>query len=301
MSKFFGDKFPLTNSSMKDHVKKQFDKLISVDKIRVHKLLFVMQYTLLYVAVGLGLGSLLDHLFPDYDPEKENLDIVKELVLQTLVIGVTLFYARKLVKVVPYLFNFDNSFSNNHAQNMPEYQGTLILGMVFVATQTSYLKKIQHLSKNVIVKSLKNEEDDYDDANFIAQNSKPIEVQSNELHATNPNQIANNTRPRPSNRGLDTSLLHQGTQQNPSFNSMGYHQDNQSMGQMAMMSGAGTANNLNSANNQQVSFQTSNNPNTMNMLNNFAEPSPLLSSDNFGDSYSYLDNDYNSIRQAAYS
>ena len=32
MNKFFGDKFPLTNASMKDHVKKQFNKLISVDK-----------------------------------------------------------------------------------------------------------------------------------------------------------------------------------------------------------------------------------------------------------------------------
>ena len=297
MNKFFGDKFPLTNATMKDHVKKQFNKLISVDKIRMHKLLFVMQYTVLYAAVGLGLGSVLDHLFPDYDPEKEHMDIVKELVLQTLVIGITLFYARKLVKVVPYLFNFDNSFSNSHAQNMPEYQGTLVLGMVFVATQTSYLKKIQHLSKNVIINKLKNEDDDYDDANFIAQNSKPIEVQSNELHATNPNQIGNNTR---LSKGIDTSLLHQGVQQNVAFDSMGYHQNSQNMGQMAMMSG-GTEHNLNSANNQNVAYQNSNNPNTMNMLNNFAEPSPLLSNDSFGDSYSYLDNDYNSIRQAAYS
>ena len=299
MSKFFGDKFPLTNASMKDHVKKQFDKLISVDKIRMHKLLFIMQYSILYVAVGLGLGSLLEHLFPDYDPEKENLDIVKELALQTLLIGVTLFYARKLVKVIPYLFNFDNSFSNSHAQNMPEYHGTLVLGLVFVATQTSYLKKIQHLSKNVIIKHLKNDEDDMDDANFIEQNSKPIEVQSNELHATNPNQIGNNTRQK--KRGIDTSLLHKGVQQQPSFNSMGYHQDSQSMGQMAMISGEETVHNLNSSNNQHLPFRNSNNPNTMNMLNNFAEPSPLLSNNNFGDNYSYLDNDYNSIRQAAYS
>tara|TARA_A100001015_G_scaffold284281_1_gene350541 strand:+ start:1255 stop:2151 length:897 start_codon:yes stop_codon:yes gene_type:complete len=297
MNKFFGDKFPLTNASMKDHVKKQFNKLISVDKIRMHKLLFIMQYTLLYVFVGLGLGSALDHLFPDYDSEKENMDILKELTLQTLVIGVTLFYARKLVKVVPYLFNFDNSFSSSHAQNIPEYQGTLILGLVFVATQTSYLKKIQHLSKNVIIKKLKNEDDDYDDANFIAQNSKPIEVQSNELQATNPNQIGNNTR---MSKGIDTSLLHQGAQQNPTFNSMGYHQDSQSMGQMAMLSGGGTVNNLNSSNNQHSSYQASNNPNTMNMLNSFADPSPFLSGDTFGDSYSYLDNDYNSIRHAAY-
>ena len=290
----FLDKFPLTNASAKDHIKKQFDKLISVDKIRMHKLLFVMQYTLLYVIVGIFLGSLLDHLFPEYDPEKEHMDIVKELALQTVVIGVTLFYARKLVKVVPYLFNFDNSFSNSHAQNMPEYQGTLILGMVFVATQTSYLKKIQHLSKNVIIKKLKNDEDDYDDQHFIAQNTKPIEVQTNELNAVNPNQIGNNTRP--SKRGIDTSLLHQGVEQNPSFNSMGYHQDSQSMGQMAMLSGGGTMNNLNSSNNQQIPFQNSNNANTMNMLSSFADPSPLLSGDNFGDSYSYLDNDYNSIR-----
>lgn len=298
MSKFFGDKFPLTNSSMKEHVKKQFNKLISVDKIRMHKLLFIMQYSLLYVAVGITLGSVLDHLFPDYDPEKEHMDIIKELALQTLAIGVTLFYARKLVKIVPYLFNFDNSFSNSHAQNIPEYQGTLVLGLVFVATQTSYLKKIQHLSKNVIIEKLKNKDDDYDDANFISQNSKPIEIQSNELHALNPNQIGNNTQaPRVS---IDTSLLHQGAQQNPTFNSMGYHQNSKSMGEMAMLSGGGTVNNLNSSNNQHTPYQNSNNPNTMNMLNNFADPSPLLSGDTFGDSYSYLDNDYNSIKQAAY-
>jgi hypothetical protein len=283
---------------MKEHVKKQFNKLISVDKIRMHKLLFIMQYSLLYVAVGVTLGSVLDHLFPDYDPEKEHMDIIKELALQTLAIGITLFYARKLVKIVPYLFNFDNSFSNSHAQNMPEYQGSLVLGLVFVATQTSYLKKIQHLSKNIIIEKLKNQDDDYDDANFISQNSKPIEIQSNELHAVNPNQIGNNIQaPRVS---IDTSLLHQGAQQNPTFNSMGYHQNSKSMGEIAMLSGGGTVNNLNSSNNQHTSYQNSNNPNTMNMLSNFADPSPLLSGDTFGDSYSYLDNDYNSIKQAAY-
>ena len=203
------------------------------------------------------------------------------------------------MKIVPYLFNFDNSFSNSHAQNIPEFQGTVILAMVFVATQTSYLKKLQHLSKNVIIKKLQNKKDDDNDANFIAQNTKPIEVQSNELQATNPNQIGNNTRPR---KGINTAMLHQGTQQNPSFDTMGYHQNSQTMGEMAMQSGGGgTMNNLNSSNNQHAPYQSSNNPNTMNMMSNFAGPSPLLSGDTFGDSYSYLDNDYNDIHQAAYS
>jgi hypothetical protein len=291
------DKFPLINVSMKEHVKKQFNKLIAIDKIRMHKLLYVTQYSMLYVFVGVLLGSLTDYLFPPYDPEKEPLDIVKELALQTVVIALAIFYSRKLVKIVPYLFNFDNSFSNSHARNIPEFQGSIVLALVFVATQTSYLKKLQHLSKNVIIKKLKNKKDDDDDANFIAQNTKPIEIQSNELHATNPNQIGNNTRVP---RGVNTTLLHQGPQQNPTFDTMGYHQNSHTMGEMAMLSGGGTNNNLNSSNNQHIPYQQSNDPNTMNMLSNFAGPSPLLSSDTFGDSYSYLDNDFNSIRQAAY-
>jgi hypothetical protein len=291
------DKFPLINVSMKEHVKKQFNKLIAIDKIRMHKLLYVTQYSMLYVFVGVLLGSLTDYLFPPYDPEKEPLDIVKELALQTVVIALAIFYSRKLVKIVPYLFNFDNSFSNSHARNIPEFQGSIVLALVFVATQTSYLKKLQHLSKNVIIKKLKNKKDDDDDANFIAQNTKPIEIQSKELHATNPNQIGNNTRVP---RGVNTTLLHQGPQQNPTFDTMGYHQNSHTMGEMAMLSGGGTNNNLNSSNNQHIPYQQSNDPNTMNMLSNFAGPSPLLSSDTFGDSYSYLDNDFNSIRQAAY-
>jgi hypothetical protein len=295
------DQFPLTNVSMKEHVKRQFNKLISIDKVRMHKLLFVSQYSVLYVFVGLLLGSLTDHLFPEYDPEKENMDIFKELALQTVAVALCIFYSRKLVKIVPYLFNFDNSFSHSHAQHIPEFQGTIILTLVFVATQTSFLKKIQHISKNVIIKNLKNNKDDDDDANFLAQNTRPIEVQSNQLKATNPNQIGNNTR---TPKGINTNMLHQQPQQNPSFDTMGYHQNSQTLDQMAMQSGpggGGTINNLNNSNNQHVAFQNSNDPNTMNMMSNFAGPSPLLSGDNFGDSYSYLDNDYSDIRQAAYS
>ena len=63
MSNIHLDKFPLINVSMKEHVKKQFNKLISIDKVRMHKLLFISQYSLLYVFVGICLGSLVDYLF----------------------------------------------------------------------------------------------------------------------------------------------------------------------------------------------------------------------------------------------
>jgi hypothetical protein len=296
--KLYIDNFPLTNLSMKEHVKVQFRKLIAVDKIRMHKLLFISQYGLLYVFTGMFLGSVTDYMFPKYDSDKDHVDILKEIVFQTIFALVAIFYSRKLVKICPYLFNFDNSFSHSHAQNIPEYQGTIILTLVFVATQTSLLKKIQHISKNVIIKKLKNEKDD-DDAEFIAQNSKPIEVQSKTLQATNPNQLSNNTRVP---KGINTAMLHQngGGQPVATFDNMSYHQNSQNLGEMAMTSGQGTAHNLESSNNQHTPYQTSNDPNTMNMMSNFAGPSPLLSGDSFGDNYSYLDNGFDAIKQAAY-
>jgi hypothetical protein len=299
--KLYIDKFPLTNLSMKEHVKVQFKKLIAVDKIRMHKLLFVAQYGLLYVMIGLLLGSVVDYAFPVYDPEKENTEIMKEIALQTVLIVITVFYARKLVKICPYLFNFDNSFSHSHAQKLSGFDGTIVLALVFVATQTSFLKKIQHISKNVIIKKLQNTGDDDDEDLTYNQNTKPIEVQSNQLEAVNPNQLGNNTAP--SNKGINTALLHQGQGQQPTFDNMGYNQDSQNLGQMAMLSG--TANNLNASNHQHQPYQASNNPNTQNMMNNFAEPTPLASNmgggDGFGGNYSYLDNDYQNLHQAAYS
>ena len=51
---------------MKDHVKVQFKKLIAVDKVRMHKLLFLIQYGVLYIVVGLSLGGIVNHFFPSY-------------------------------------------------------------------------------------------------------------------------------------------------------------------------------------------------------------------------------------------
>ena len=165
--------------------------------------------------------------------------MLKELALQTIVIALAIFYSRKLVKIIPYLFNFDNSFAivMHKIYRISRNYCTCAC----ICSNTNFILKSFNICKNVIIKKLKNKKDDDDDANFIAQNTKPIEIQSNELHATNPNQIGNNTR---TPKGVNTSLLHQGQQQNPTFDTMGYHQNSHAMGEMAMLSGGGTVNNL---------------------------------------------------------
>jgi len=276
---------------MKEHVTLQFKKLVAIDKIRMHKLLFLVQYAVLYVLVGLLAGSLVDYCFPEYNPEKKNSEMIKEIVLQTSVIAVALFYARKIVLLCPYLFNFDNSFSHSHAQKMQGFHGTIVLAITFVATQTSYLKKIQHVSKNMVLKNLKNKEDD---------TTPLVEVKQDPGRPTKEAVLQNRSTPiMGGQKSINTSMLHQ--QQSPNVNQTDYNDNSQKFAQMAM--NTGTVNNLQSANNQQASYETSNNVNAQNMMNTFAEP-PILASNSmggaFGGNFATFDNDYQQIQNAAY-
>lgn len=290
MSKsLYVDKFPLTNLSMKEHVKVQFKKLVALDKIRMHKLMFLVQYAILYVLVGLGAGSLVDNIFPEYNPDKKNSEIIKEIVFQTAVNAVALFYARKVVMLCPYLFNFDNSFSHSHAQQMRGFHGTIMLTIAFIATQTSYLKKIQHISKNTIIKNLKNKEDD---------TAPVVEVRQDPGRPTKETVLQNRSTPIQT-KSINTSLLHQ--QQAPAVDQTNYNENSHKFAQMAM--NTGTINNLQSANNQQATFQSSNSIEAQNMMNTFAEP-PIMASNTlgsaFGGNFATLDNDYQQIKNAAY-
>lgn len=204
------DKVPLSNSTMKDHFMIQWRKLISFDKIRLHKLAFNAQYSVLYVAAGMLVGSTLEHFFPKYDPEKTNEEMIKEILLQTVVFSILLFYTRKLVKLCPYLFNFDESFSQSHAQRGPEYNGYVILALVFMCTQMSYLKKIQHVSKNYITKKInkitnKEPEDFEEYENYDEEVEQEESIQQNNEPTLNMEHY--NTQP------IDTSLLYRQQQE----------------------------------------------------------------------------------------
>ena len=61
--------------------------------------------------------------------------------------GIFIFYIRKIVKLVPYVLSFDTDYipyKNEYA--LPEFNGFIIISLIFVSTQMKLLKKIRHLS-----------------------------------------------------------------------------------------------------------------------------------------------------------
>tara|TARA_B100000674_G_C37914572_1_gene950224 strand:+ start:276 stop:1202 length:927 start_codon:yes stop_codon:yes gene_type:complete len=136
-----------TSHTYKDYVNNQFNSLISHDSARFHKLLQIAQSSILFFVVSASISSYIDHLFKNYDPEKNNKDIFLEVILQIIVISITMFYVRKVVKLVPYIFSDNSSYMGNKETNRIDlYHGELIMVIVIFATQSNLIHKIQHLT-----------------------------------------------------------------------------------------------------------------------------------------------------------
>lgn len=131
----------------------RLEKLVRVNEIRVMELLESFQYGIGYILVCFFLGVGLDFMFPKYDETKSTLAIFGEVVLQCLSLILFVFYGRKLVKIMPFMFNLryplfgGKDVPSFKAYQSTEYDGEVIIGFVLVATQTNLLKKIDHISK----------------------------------------------------------------------------------------------------------------------------------------------------------
>ena len=131
------------------------EKLIRFDEIRIMELLESFQYGIGYILICFFLGVSLDFLFPKFDEETDSTQLFLEVSLQCLALIVFVFYGRKLIKVMPFLFNIyrplfgGKSVPKYRAYESTEYEGEVVIGFVLVATQTNLLKKIDKLSRNL--------------------------------------------------------------------------------------------------------------------------------------------------------
>ena len=145
------------------HASERFQKLIAFDKCRLHKVLQTAQYSIVYALVGGVLGTLVDFVFPAYDEELDDTKIFLDAVLQVIVVGIVIFYARKIGKVVPYIFGDEDFCPYKKDYAAQEYQGDIILFLTMVATQTNMLKKFKHLQLSLRQKLLPSEKEEKDE------------------------------------------------------------------------------------------------------------------------------------------
>ncbi len=135
-----------TSNDFQKYAKQRFSKLTTLNSVRVHQLLQSAQYAVLYALAGWILGTVVEHLMPEYDPEASASHMIWEVVGQAVLISVTIFYIRKIVKVIPYVFNNDKEFVPYQKEYaVPEYSGDMVLFISFIATQSNFLKRIKHL------------------------------------------------------------------------------------------------------------------------------------------------------------
>ena len=133
----------------RQHVKERLESLFKMDSIRTMQILEAFQFGIAYFALSFLAGSFLDTLFPLPDELKENTKIVTEVLLQSLLFIITVFYIRKIVKIMPFVFYIPGTKYKPY--EISEYSGEIMIGLVLIATQFGLLKKIDILSRRIYV------------------------------------------------------------------------------------------------------------------------------------------------------
>ncbi len=142
---------------MKDHANKHIEShvksFIQADMIRFMELLESIQYGLGYLIIGFLAGTVLDYSFPNHDENTPVETVLIEVLLQCILLIILVFYVRKLVKIMPSLFDLHFGFSKTiqsskyKAYSASEYGGELMIAVAILGAQFHLIKKLDFLSR----------------------------------------------------------------------------------------------------------------------------------------------------------
>jgi hypothetical protein len=131
-----------------EHIKNRWAKVVNFNDIRQQELLEMLQYSFLYLVAALPVASLTDWMFPDVDENKDTITVFAEVVAQILLNVVILFYLTKLVKVVPFLFQYSDSTYVPYLSN--SFSGSIVVSLAYLSVQKDLMAKLKILSKRFV-------------------------------------------------------------------------------------------------------------------------------------------------------
>ena len=151
--------FPFTiEKNAGKHFKERAMSLIRFDEVRVMQLMELVQYSVIYCILGFTMGAALDRFFSKFDENAPISDVVFDVIGQTIIFIIFVFYIRKIAKLVPFLFvvqwdlNRDGKVPKYKPYMTAEYSGELTIGLVLISSQLNYLKKIDLLCREIYSK-----------------------------------------------------------------------------------------------------------------------------------------------------
>jgi hypothetical protein len=137
------------------HVKERLASLLSFDEIRIMEILESLQFGIAYFFVGFVSGTLLDWAFPKFNEDETVWEVLRQVVIQSVLLILLIFYIRKFVKIMPFMFvlNFDANGDNKTDPYRPykasEYGGEIMIAVAVIGAQFNLIKKLDFLSRKL--------------------------------------------------------------------------------------------------------------------------------------------------------
>ena len=139
----------------KKHVQERIRSLFLFNEVRVMELLETIQFGIGYLVVGFLAGTILDYSFPHYKEDISTKELFFEVVLQGVLLAIAVFYVRKIVKIMPFMFvlnkdiNGDGRVDKYHPYLASEYGGEVMIALVLIGAQFNLIKKLDLLSRRL--------------------------------------------------------------------------------------------------------------------------------------------------------
>jgi hypothetical protein len=136
----------MRKDSLDNYVKTRYESLITTDKIRQLRLLEIIQYAFLYAIVTLLFSTAIEYMAPEPNEDEHMLILLLEIFIQCTIVAISVFYIRKIVKLVPFMYYQHKKY---HPYLTSEYQGEIVISLVFLNTQTKLIEKIKILERKI--------------------------------------------------------------------------------------------------------------------------------------------------------
>ena len=124
-------------------------KLFNLNTIRINEISETIQYTILYGIVAFYVGTWANAAFPHFDKTKSTWELMLEVLGQTIILAICVFYIRKLVKAVPFMFYLPGKKTYKPYLST-EFHGEIVISIIFITLQTNLIKKLEELSKRIV-------------------------------------------------------------------------------------------------------------------------------------------------------
>ena len=133
-----------------EHFHDRLNKLMTFDTIRANDLLESMQYGILYAVAAFLVGGTLNLLFEPYTEKITTGQLAFQVFYEVVLIVIGVYYLRKIVKIVPFLFDVHIPGGPTFRPYLTtEYGGEIVISLIFIGVQFRFIRKLDLLANRL--------------------------------------------------------------------------------------------------------------------------------------------------------